>query len=177
MIGTTATKIPIIDFAPFKDGDASTRQAIATEVYRACHETGFMYLKNIGIDPDSIAKTMMRSQQFFNLPLTEKNQLAWSNEIGNRGYVGIERERLDESKPGDLKEAYNIGKEIEPSQSKSSQSLLANRWPEQDVIFRQTMSEFFSTCAAAANLVCEAMAIALNLPESFFVDRSHRFLG
>lgn len=73
MIKTTTAKIPIIDFAPFKERDASTRSAIATEVYRACHETGFMYLKNIGIDPDSIAKTMMRSQQFFDLPLAEKN--------------------------------------------------------------------------------------------------------
>ncbi|MEO1693184.1 MAG: 2-oxoglutarate and iron-dependent oxygenase domain-containing protein, partial [Cyanobacteria bacterium J06631_6] len=65
MTGITTAKIPIIDFAPFKGGDVSIRQAIATEVYRACHETGFMYLKNIGIDPDLIAKTMMRSQQFF----------------------------------------------------------------------------------------------------------------
>ncbi|MEL7076408.1 MAG: 2-oxoglutarate and iron-dependent oxygenase domain-containing protein [Cyanobacteria bacterium J06582_2] len=175
MTGITTAKIPIIDFAPFKGGDVSIRQAIATEVYRACHETGFMYLKNIGIDPDLIAKTMMRSQQFFDLPLTEKNKLAWSNEITNHGYVGIERERLDESKPGDLKEAYNIGKEIKSSQLKLSQSpLLANRWLNQDVVFRQTMSEFFSTCAAAANVVSEAMAIALNLPESFFVERHNQ---
>ena len=174
MIGTRATRIPIIDFAPFRAGDASTRRAIATEVYRACHETGFMYLKNIGIDPDSIAKTMMRSQQFFDLPLTAKDRLAWSDEISNRGYVGVERERLDESKPGDLKEAYNIGKEIESAQLKLSHSLLANRWLEQDIIFRQTMSEFFSACAAAANVISEAMAIALNLTESFFVDRHNQ---
>ena len=113
MIKTTRAKIPIIDFAPLIKGDASTRQAIATEVYRACHETGFMYLKNIGINPDSISKTMMRSQQFFDLPLTEKNQLALSNEISNRGYVGVERERLNESKPGDLKEAYNLKQKLE----------------------------------------------------------------
>ncbi|WP_348918289.1 hypothetical protein [Adonisia turfae] len=30
----------------------------------------------------------------------------------NRGYIGIERERLDETKPADLKEAFNIGKEL-----------------------------------------------------------------
>lgn len=54
---TVSEKIPIIDFAPFKEGNSSTRYALAAEIYRACHEIGFMYLKHPGIDSDLVAET------------------------------------------------------------------------------------------------------------------------
>jgi isopenicillin N synthase-like dioxygenase len=114
-----------------------------------------MYLKNIGIEEVLITETISRSQQFFNLPLAEKNKLAWSDEFSNSGYVGIERERLDESQPGDLKEAFNI--------SKNGQSAL-----------NQSFGEFFSACSDAATMICKVMAMALELPESFFVERHAR---
>ena len=87
----------------------------------------------------------------------------------------MERERLDESKPGDLKEAYNIGRETEPNQLKAIQpSLSCNRWLERDDRFRQTMSVFFSACTDAAIEISKAMAIALNLPPSFFAERHNQ---
>ena len=149
-------KIPIIDFALFKEGNSSTKYEIAAEIHRACHEIGFMYLKHPGIDSDLITETFKRSQEFFNLTLAEKNKLAWSDKFSNRGYVGVERERLDDSKPGDLKEAYNIGLELDG-------------WLEENEYFGQTILNFFSACNAAAMNLCEAMAIALCLDESFFV--------
>ncbi len=155
------TKLPLIDFAPFREGNAAARSATAKEIYRACHEIGFMYLKNSGIKPDLIAKTFEHSKQFFDLTLAEKNQLAWSDKFSNRGYVGLERERLDENKPGDLKEAYNIGLE----------SSLDNRWLERDEEFRSSMLDFFSACTTAAVEIARAMAIALELPEFFLADR------
>ena len=155
-------EIPIIDFATFREGNSSARYAIAAEIYHACHEIGFMYLKHSGIDSDLVAETTKRSQKFFNLPLAEKNKLAWSDKYSNRGYIGVGRERLDDNKPGDLKEAYNIGLEL-------------NRWLEGDEGFRQTMLDFFSACNATAMNLCEAMAIALNLTESFFVRKHDRY--
>ena len=155
-------KIPVIDFAPFKEGDTLQRNAISVEIYRACHEIGFMYLKHPGIDSDLVAETTKRSQKFFNLSLAEKNKLAWSDKFSNRGYVGVGRERLDDLQPGDLKEAYNIGLELDS-------------WLEQDGYFGQTISDFFSACNAAAMNLCEAMAIALSLEESFFVRKHNQY--
>ena len=168
---TVSEEIPLIDFAPFREGDAATRCAIALLIYHACHEIGFVYLKHPGIDSDSIAKTFEYSRKLFDLPLPEKNKVAWSDELSNRGYIGMERERLDESKPGDLKEAYNIGSEIDPTLVNTAQpSLSYNRWLEGDEKFRQTMLEFFSACNDVAKEISRAMAIALNLPEDFFVN-------
>ncbi|MBE9045199.1 isopenicillin N synthase family oxygenase [Pleurocapsales cyanobacterium LEGE 10410] len=169
---TVSEKISVIDFASFREGNTSQRSAIAAKIYRACHEIGFMYLKNPGIDSDLITETFKRSQEFFNLTLAEKNQLAWSDKFSNRGYVGVGRERLDDSKPGDLKEAFNIGKEIDPTRSSTTQpSLSCNRWLEEDESFRDTMLDFFSACNNVAMNLCEAMAIALSLPKSFLADR------
>ena len=158
-------EIPVIDFAPFREGNAATKKAIASSIYRACHEIGFMYLKNPGIDSDSIAKTFEYSRKLFDLPLSEKNKLAWSDELSNRGYIAMGRERLDESKPGDLKKAYNIGRE-----SNSTEMSGCNLWLEGDDLFRNTMLDFFSACNETAVSICEAIAIALNLPEAFFVN-------
>ncbi len=45
----TFTQIPIIDFAPFTEGNATEKQAVVEQIYAACHQVGFMYLRNIGI--------------------------------------------------------------------------------------------------------------------------------
>lgn len=164
----STTDLPIIDLVSFRYGSAATRQAVAADIYHACHSVGFMYLKNCGIAPELIALTMQRSREFFQLPLAIKDRLAISNEFSNRGYVGVARERLDENQPGDLKEAFNIGKEL------SDASLESNHWLESDVLFRQTMLDFFAACATAARTLSEALALALDLPETFFVDRHDR---
>ena len=80
----------------------------------------------------------------------------------------MERERLNESKPGDLKEAYNIGKE-----SNLTGISGCNLWLEGNE-FRQTMLDFFSACNETAISICQAFAIALNLPEAFFVNNHNR---
>ncbi len=165
-------EIPVIDFAPFVSGDADSQHAVASQIYQACHEIGFMYLKNPGIAHTLIDRAFTQTQQFFALPLTLKNQLAWSDEFSNRGYVGIERERLNPDKPGDLKEAFNVGKEVNIDENVDNQScVILNQWPRGQDNFRETVLEFYQACTQTANIICKAFAIALQLPESFFSDR------
>jgi isopenicillin N synthase-like dioxygenase len=169
-------EIPVIDFAPFINGEVATRQAVACQIYQAFHEIGFMYLKNLGISSTLIDQLFAQAKQFFDLPLTVKNQLAWSNEFSNRGYVGVERERLSPDKPGDLKEAFNVGKQatLDEKNTHDKSSLILNQWPTGQDNFRQTVLEFYEACAEAADNICKAFAIALSLPESFFSDRHNQ---
>lgn len=154
-------EIPVIDFAPFIQGETLARESVASQIYQAGHEIGFMYLKNAGISLSHIEQTVTQAKQFFALPLAVKNQIAWSDEGSNRGYVGIERERLDPDKPGDLKEAFNVGKE-------DKSSVILNQWPTKIDNFRETVMAFYQACAEAADRILQAFAIALQLPESFF---------
>ena len=167
-------EIPVIDFEPFISGDAVGQQAVSRQIFQACHEIGFMYLKNPGIPPSLIEQVFEQTKQFFNLPLEIKNQVAWANAFSNRGYVGVERERLDQDKPGDLKEAFNVGQQINSENSGQQSSLILNKWPVEQDTFRETVLEFYQTCAEAAEKVCYAFALALELPESFFAARHNQ---
>jgi isopenicillin N synthase-like dioxygenase len=168
----TLVDIPIIDFEPFLSGDAEARQAVARQIYHACHEIGFMYL-NPGIPATSINNLLAQTKLFFDLPFDVKNKLAWVDKFSNRGYVGVERERLNPDQPGDLKEAFNVGKEVNPEEisTQDKSSLILNQWPAGEDKFRQTVLEFYQACAEAADKICQAFAIALELPESFFADK------
>ncbi|RCJ31313.1 2OG-Fe(II) oxygenase [Nostoc minutum NIES-26] len=156
--------IPIIDLAAFSNGDAVTRQRVVKQVYQACHEIGFMYLQNPGISKDLVQQVFALNKSFFNLPLTVKQQLAWSNEFSNTGYVGIERESLDSNKPGDLKEAFNVSKAELTCPTVSSISPAKN----------PKIFTFFQACTEIANKVLQAFALALELPEDFFTTRHNR---
>ncbi|MEO0576152.1 MAG: 2-oxoglutarate and iron-dependent oxygenase domain-containing protein, partial [Pseudomonadota bacterium] len=84
----TAVNIPVVDFSPFLGGSLEGKQTVAQAIYRACHEVGFIYLKNHGIPQIAIAEAFEQSKQFFALPLAKKQSIAWSGETSNRGYVG-----------------------------------------------------------------------------------------
>ena len=166
-------QIPVIDFKPFIRGDAVARHAVVQQIYQACHEIGFLYLKNPGTSQDMIDELFTQAKHFFDLPYSVKHQLAWSDSFSNRGYVGVERERLDPDKPGDLKEAFNVGKEIstdELSPSQSRSSLLLNQWPP-DQEFRTYVLAFYHACTEVAGRILQAFALALQLPEDFFAVR------
>lgn len=171
MVVKPGLDIPIIDFAPFVADHPTGKAQVAEEIYQACHQVGFLYLKNHGIPPVAIAQAFEQSQQFFALPLAEKQKIAWSSECSNRGYIGTERERLDETKPGDLKEAFNLGKEISPDLALDQPELVVNRWPKGQEVFRQTMTDFFGHCATGAARIFRAFALALDMPETYMVDR------
>ncbi|MCA1991183.1 MAG: hypothetical protein LDL41_03930, partial [Coleofasciculus sp. S288] len=128
-------------------------------------------LKNVGISSTLIDQVFTQTQQFFALPLDVKNQLAWSNAYSNQGYVGIERERLDPNQPGDLKEAFNLGKEFNPDERNIKDKSSQNQWTLEQDNFRTTVLAFYEACAQLADKVCQAFAIALDLPESFFSER------
>jgi isopenicillin N synthase-like dioxygenase len=158
------TQIPIIDFAPFFTESEGDRRKVANQIYEACHDIGFMYLRNHGIPQELIDQLLLQSSVFFDLPDATKQSLARSAET-NCGYIGVQKERLDPSKPGDLKEAFNMG--------------IQAVWPPEQPEFQAVVSEFYqlATTVVAPN-VLRAFAIALDLPIDFFDDKhgKHYFL-
>ncbi len=156
----TFTQIPVIDFAPFLEGTATERQAVVEQIYAACHEVDFMYLRNIGIPKSLLANLLDQSKQFFDLPIEVKEQMARSSET-NCGYVGMQKERLDPKNPWDLKEAFNMG--------------IQSVWLPHQEVFRDVVTEFYRLCTTdVAPNILRAFAIALNQPEEFFTNKHSR---
>jgi isopenicillin N synthase-like dioxygenase len=156
-------EIPLIDLASFTNGNLHTRQILVKQIYQACHEIGFMYLQNFSISSDLLEQVFNQSQHFFNLPLETKQQLAWTNEYSNAGYVGIERESLNPQQPGDLKEAFNIVG-VQPA---------LNHPPFSPAKNAQVL-DFMQACTELANTILEAFALALELPTDYFTIRHNQ---
>lgn len=186
--------IPVIDFSLFTNGNVTARQTIIQQIYQASHEIGFLYLKNTNISHDLIKQVLKRSKDFFDLPLTVKQQLAWSHEFNNQGYVGIERERLNPNNPGDLKEAFNINTKLTYSPNFSGTGILGSNndcgdcgqsLSETDKLSPKSTASaspaknpdiltFYEACTELANKVLQAFALALELPEDFFATNHNQ---
>lgn len=163
-------EIPVIDFSQFTNGDVTTRKAVVEQIYQACHEIGFMYLENDGILLDLKSQVFTKSKYFFDLPLNIKQQLAWSDASSNQGYVGLERECLNPNQPGDLKEAFNVGRRGGQGGKggEITEAFLSTPGDDPCII------NFYEACTQVANRVLKAMALALQLPADFFVTRHNR---
>lgn len=167
-MGGETDSIPVIDFQPFLEGGAEGRQAVARAMRQASAEWGFFYLANCGMPADLLARAFAASQEFFALPDAIKESVAWQNAESNRGYVGIRREKLDPSRPGDLKEAFNMAPEY------PDPGPYENLWPQGMPHFREVMSEFLDACIKTSGHVLEAFAVALEQPTDFFVEAHNR---
>ncbi len=156
-------QIQVIDLQTFGEENLKERLSIAQKIEVACQTLGFFYVKNAPIVPPLVAQLFAESERYFSQPLVEKNKMSWSRAACNFGYVELERERLNENQPGDLKEALNLT----PDHKKNLRNL-ANTQTDH---FQQTLLEFDQACGAIATLICQLLALALQLPESFFIDK------
>ena len=92
--------IPIIDFRFEED--------CVEEMYKAYTTCGFAVFTHVydnWLSEFTDWKQLM--EEFFLLPLSTKQQYAYSGVKENIGYNWLEEERLTPTKPGDLKESYN----------------------------------------------------------------------
>lgn len=71
-----APVIPIVDFGPFLDPEASpeSKKNVAMELDRACRDVGFFYLRNHGV-PMELTKAMLDgAREFFETATPEDKQ-------------------------------------------------------------------------------------------------------
>tara|TARA_Y100000588_G_scaffold386025_1_gene480631 strand:- start:76 stop:993 length:918 start_codon:yes stop_codon:yes gene_type:complete len=152
------TNIPIIDFQKFTTNSDKERLRIAEELDWAASKVGFMYVKNLGIDPAVLDAAFASSRAFFSQPQEIKNRSGYYQEI-NHGYQASEQQRLDSQIAPDLKEAFTM-RDVPKNRNRPE------IWPSPE--FYKTAKTAFDEFLRGANIVMEAFAIALDLPIDFF---------
>ncbi len=167
-----AGEIPIIDIGALRDGTAPDR--IAAEIGRACRNTGFFYIVNHGVADTVMTQVHSAADRFFALPVETKERSSIKISRNNRGYVALEGEKLDPSRKGDVKEAYNVGRDLTPDDP----DLLAgkpfcsvNVWPESPPEFRPAMLAYFQAMMDVGSHLHRAFARDLGLAPDFFADK------
>src|SRR5262249_28306828 len=91
----------------------------------------------------------------------------------NRGYVGLEGERLDEGKPADLKEAFNVGLDLAPDHPEVVAGRPfrgVNLWPALPG-WRRVGLDHFGAAWAVGRLLHRGFARDLGVDEGFFEDK------
>ena len=105
-----------------------------------------------------------------------KQSLRWEDPRSNRGYVAIGRERVTQSADAeeiaklretapDYKESMEIGRDWDKTWK--------NQWPQDTDVprFKHTMLDFYQTCHELHVHVMRAIALGLELEETFFDDK------
>ncbi|MGB3613194.1 MAG: 2OG-Fe(II) oxygenase family protein [Elainellaceae cyanobacterium] len=180
MVVLDSVHIPIVDFESFIEGDLAAQLLVSERIYQACHEMGFVYLKNVGISQRLIEQMFAQSNRLFSLPDAAKAELSRARQITpdlTMGYIALEQEAANPKRPGDLKEAFDVFKSgcfLEAAFE--TRAAVPASWQErlQSTAFSPTAAEFFTVCSKAASEIFRSFAMGLQLPVSFFEERHQR---
>ncbi|MCB0540931.1 MAG: isopenicillin N synthase family oxygenase [Bacteroidetes bacterium] len=159
--------IPIIDIGLLN----KENHKLAKEIREACSQTGFFYIKNHSVSEKLQSDLATISEQFFKLPLEDKNQInmrkagkAW------RGYFPVKGE-LTSNIP-DVKEGIYFGEEHE----KQSKEVLngiplfgSNLYPHQVPEFKNVIAQYMLAMKKLADKVMQAIALSLGLEMDYFI--------
>ena len=179
-------RVPIIDVAPFRGGDASAKRAIAAAVGQAVNDIGFLAITGHGVDPGLIAQVQTVSNAFFDLPMEEKSRVGRPAPDVTRGYIALEAESVGRSQgldlPGDLNESLMIGP-VDTSEAQyftgpqAGSHFHPNLWPARPAELRPLYEAYFRVMGALAGDLMAMFALALDLPEEFFADKIDRHIS
>ncbi|KAJ8396682.1 hypothetical protein AAFF_G00015200 [Aldrovandia affinis] len=166
-------KIPVVDFELLKIGldDVADEKlnVLSQELKAAFTEVGFVYLKNTGIAQQEVDAVMDISKRFFLLPDEAKTPFSRGSDANNQnhGWVSSETERLNPSRAGDLKEAFNTTS-LHPDA----------KWPSNEVLpgFREMQESFFLRCKDLSLRVLRVMSLSLGLDPEVFQSK-HALVG
>lgn len=171
--------VPVIDIAPFRQGGAAGKRAVAEAVDRACRDIGFLVIEGHGVDPALVARTREVSRAFFDLPLDEKRRVARPAPHVTRGYIALDEESLARSRDpaaygSDLNESLMIGPVDAPPPAVAASGgahFAPNLWPARPHGLREVWTDYYRAMGGLAATVMRIFALALRLPEGFFDDR------
>eukprot|EP00118_Oscarella_pearsei_P015422 m.139075 g.139075 ORF g.139075 m.139075 type:complete len:311 (+) comp38266_c0_seq6:90-1022(+) len=162
--------IPTIDFSRLSlsefciDWDAENVKTLCEKLDEAFRNVGFVFLTNFGIPDREVEDVFAVHDKFFEQPFEIKNAYRRPEKAsGNDGYLAMKRERLDPTKPFDLKEAFQTTGVLET-------------WPNKEL--EEKSMKFFSSCRDLGLRVMSAMGRGLKgLKDPDIFVKSHQLIG
>src|SRR5438309_771389 len=85
-VANSSNEIPVIDIAPFLGADSAGKARVVAQVKDACEGIGFFSIVGHGVPDGPIEQIRELSNDFFDLPLEEKQKVKRSARPGSAGY-------------------------------------------------------------------------------------------
>jgi isopenicillin N synthase-like dioxygenase len=168
--------IPLIDLTPWYSGDPAGRRAVATDVDRALCEVGFLLITGHPLTAGLADRVRREVRPFFSLATTAKAEVATFP--GGRGWIprgaAASAGAHGLMPPPDLKESFTFGPENAPPAvlgTPEEEWFCPNSWPTGSPGLQAAATAFSDACAALAEDLLQIFALALDLPDDFFLTR------
>ena len=163
-------EIPSLDLADFTSGNESKKAQFVKDLGEAYNNIGFVAIKNHGLS-DELTKSLYSSvQTFFSQSQDIKKKYELEGLFGQRGYIGKGKEHAKGRSTGDLKEFYHIGQEVTDGDP-IKENYPDNIFPDEVPQFQEFTLEAYRTLENAGRQMLRALAIYLDLEESYFEDK------
>jgi isopenicillin N synthase-like dioxygenase len=162
---------PVVNFAGMRSANPHDRAAVAASLREACLDKGFLYITDHGISPSLGAEVFAQARRFFALPETVKSQVHMALSPQNRGFEPMRGQTLEAGTPPDVKEGFYIGNDLTEDDPRVLAGVFGhgpNLWPANLPGFREVLMPYFVEMEALSALTMRALALALDLPESYF---------
>jgi isopenicillin N synthase-like dioxygenase len=169
-----ADQVPIIDIADLDSAALAQRRAVGDAIGRACEDIGFFYVTGHSVAQITIDAALNAAEAFFALPLEEKCAVHIRNSRNHRGYVPVDEELLDAAAGHEPREAIDFGAEIaadDPLAAAGPEFYGPNQWPLRPAGLRSAVEEYHAAMLALSRRLARGFALALDMPEDFFVAR------
>ena len=166
---STQQSIPVVSLKSFTHGNAADKERFISTIGQALTDLGFFSVEEHGVDMKLIDKAYAVAQEFYELPEIKKSKYEDLKLKGQRGYTSFGREHAKDSKAGDLKEFWHVGRELAPGHRLST-VYPANLWPSEIPEFKTIFLELFRQLETCAMTLLEACALYIGESKDRFTS-------
>eukprot|EP01083_Nonionella_stella_P064545 168314_1 len=159
----TLKNIPLVDLS-------LDEESIIDTLKYACTKVGFFYVSNHGVPHDLIERILSEAKFFFNLDISEKEELTLTEE-NIRGYCKFGATRLDpeNEKVGGTHERFTVGNEIYEKEGKTKNPFQgANKWPKDNPRFKETLTDYMCEMRKVSYRIVQLFALVLGIKKDHF---------
>ena len=158
----TADTVPVLRLAQARAESAGQRAAFGAQLAAGWQRFGFVIVRDHGIGDDLLDRAYDLATRLFALPDAQKRRYI----AGLRGYTPFGVEHAKDHAAPDLKEFWQIGRDVP-----GSSDFPANSWPAELPDFRPAFLALYRELDAVGALLLEALAPSLALPPGWFAER------
>jgi len=163
--------MPLVDFYAAFSNDAEVRLGLAIELGLICRHVGYFSIRNHGVARTLLDQAQDEIERFFRLPFEAKNALHIGGSGHHRGYVPCGEEKSLHSSTPDIKEVFDIARELPVDHPKVMAKVPfhgPNVWPDDAPAFKTRMNALFDGLLGLSARISGLFALCFGQQEDFF---------
>jgi isopenicillin N synthase-like dioxygenase len=166
-------KVPELSLKAYTHGTESEKTHFIDRLFSGLKEYGFIILKDHPIQVDLLRRAYELSQRLFALPAENKYEYVSAAGAGVRGYTPFGKEHAKNSKIGDLKEFWHVGREL-PASDPLKKFFADNIWPSELPEFESVFKRIFQDLDDTGRIMLQALTGPLEVDRDYFTRMTNK---